>query len=587
MRVGKAEGSELDGLQTLKHTVSGTVEDIRQILQWVRALPFVDPARIVLLSASFSAVAARHALLQPWAKGVALWVSWMGAADVRDCILHVSGHVDLVENALRGRKNGVVTVLGTHVDLDALWDDLLPLGVADMSDSLRDMAALPQDVLWFRGIHDAFMDPGKVAAVMGLAPPGAGRTLVTLPTGHLPRGDTESLQVFGRLATELARRLYEQHISPASPPPARLEAAERAEWARVRRGDVVDRAGYWRDYLLDPTGPGFDILLWSEDYRAFIEDQRRICDVRGRSVLEFGAGTGNLAVALAGDAPRSLHISDLVPAALRRAVEKIHAVGARVDHAVELDVDGNAWSALRLLLTGGAPRLSDLASVIPGLDVLVLDRLQARLDVAGWAILRGGEADALDAVRRCSLPDRDAETLRDLRSLTRWATGRLGNPDLVSFETIDAEAVRGGPWPFDDQQFDVVTASLVLSYLRRPVEALHEAFRVLRPGGRLVVSSMRRDADGSAVFTRLFDRLTSLPEAELPPGMSRDSVLESAGEFLGAASSSFRWEEEGLFRFHTEAELEALVETAGFRGARSTLSFGVPHQAIIVEATRP
>lgn len=583
----KAEGSERDGLQTLKHTVSGTVEDIRQTLQWVRALPSVDPARIVLLSASFSAVAARHALLQPWGKGLALWVSWMGAADVRDCILHVSGHVDLVENASRGRKSGVVTVLGTHVDLDGLWDDLLPLGVADMSDSLRDMAILPQDVLWFRGIHDAFMDPVKVAAIMGLGPAGVDRTLVTLPTGHLPRGDTESLQVFGRLATELARRLYEQKISPASPPSARLEAAEKAEWARVRRGDVADRAGYWRDYLLDPTGPGFDILLWSEDYRGFIEDQRRICDVRGRRVLEFGAGTGNLGVALVGDAPVSLHISDLVPAALARAEAKIRARGARLAQAVELDVDGNAWSSLRLLLSGHLPRLSDLASVIPGLDVLVLERLQAHLDVAGWAIVRGGDADALDAVRRCSLAERDAETLRDLRRLSRWASGPPGHDDVVSFETIDPEAVRGGPWPFADEQFDVVTASLVLPYLRRPIEALHEAFRVLRPGGRLVVSSMRRDADGSGVFTRLFERLSSLPEAELPPGMSRAAVLESAGEFLGAASSLFRWEEEGLFRFHTEDELEALVEAAGFRAARSTLSFGMPQQAIIVEATRP
>ena len=55
----------------------------------------------------------------------------------------------------------------------------------------------------------------------------------------------------------------------------------------------------------------------------------------------------------------------------------------------------------------------------------------------------------------------------------------------------DAElhvAELGGPLPFPDDTFDDVTASLVLHYLEDWGPALAELRRVLRPGGRLIVS---------------------------------------------------------------------------------------------------
>ncbi len=41
--------------------------------------------------------------------------------------------------------------------------------------------------------------------------------------------------------------------------------------------------------------------------------------------------------------------------------------------------------------------------------------------------------------------------------------------------------------PFDDNSFDVYTISFGIRNVTRPQEALNEAFRVLRPGGRLMV----------------------------------------------------------------------------------------------------
>jgi len=49
-------------------------------------------------------------------------------------------------------------------------------------------------------------------------------------------------------------------------------------------------------------------------------------------------------------------------------------------------------------------------------------------------------------------------------------------------------AELGGPLPFTDDTFDDVTASLVLHYLEDWAPALKELRRVLKPGGRLIVS---------------------------------------------------------------------------------------------------
>src|SRR5260370_2969480 len=49
-------------------------------------------------------------------------------------------------------------------------------------------------------------------------------------------------------------------------------------------------------------------------------------------------------------------------------------------------------------------------------------------------------------------------------------------------------AVLGSPLPFPDDTFDDVTASLVLHYLEDWGPALAELRRVLKPGGRLIVS---------------------------------------------------------------------------------------------------
>ena len=46
--------------------------------------------------------------------------------------------------------------------------------------------------------------------------------------------------------------------------------------------------------------------------------------------------------------------------------------------------------------------------------------------------------------------------------------------------------------PFDDAQFDLVVLMHALTYADEPARAVAEAARVLRPGGRLLLSSLAR-----------------------------------------------------------------------------------------------
>ena len=67
-------------------------------------------------------------------------------------------------------------------------------------------------------------------------------------------------------------------------------------------------------------------------------------------------------------------------------------------------------------------------------------------------------------------------------AMLELARRRLG--DGADLQVTDL----GGPLPFPDGEFDDVIASLVLHYLRDWGPALAELRRVLRPGGRLLVS---------------------------------------------------------------------------------------------------
>ncbi len=141
--------------------------------------------------------------------------------------------------------------------------------------------------------------------------------------------------------------------------------------------------------------------------------------------------------------------------------------------------------------------------------------------------------------------------------------------------------------PVAPGEFHAVLASLLISYLRDPEQLLIQIRDLLRPGGRLVVSTPRRDADLSKIYV---DGM-----AELQPDRVRE-LFGGAGElrfdvlqrqFLNSGERLLALEEAGRFRFWDAWELARLVRRAGFRSVRTQPAFGDPPQVIVLSARRP
>jgi SAM-dependent methyltransferase len=136
--------------------------------------------------------------------------------------------------------------------------------------------------------------------------------------------------------------------------------------------------------------------------------------------------------------------------------------------------------------------------------------------------------------------------------------------------------------------YDSVLASLLISYLIEPRGLIEEAFRLLKPGGRLVVSSLRRDADVSSLYADGMSEFSTQTARQRIGGQHLvDDFDELAQSFLNDASKILDLEEQGSFRFWDAGELVSLLRESGFVRTSSLPQFGDPPQAVIASGTRP
>lgn len=122
------------------------------------------------------------------------------------------------------------------------------------------------------------------------------------------------------------------------------------------------------------------------------------------------------------------------------------------------------------------------------------------------------------------------------------AEGRRARPAirLAAAEALDL--------PFRNGSFDLVTANFVVAHFTKAETALHDMLRVLKPGGRVAISSW---ADGRDTFADAWREMieTVVPRAMLEPTYGRAVP--------------------GHDRFAKRAELEQLFLDAGMRRVRS------------------
>ncbi len=96
--------------------------------------------------------------------------------------------------------------------------------------------------------------------------------------------------------------------------------------------------------------------------------------------------------------------------------------------------------------------------------------------------------------------------------------------------------------PFADNQFDRIVSNLVLGYLSHPQDAVRELFRVLAPGGRMVISNLKPNGDFSGIYQNLVRHA----------GASNQKV--EARNLLNNYGKIRQAEKEGQFRFFDQAE---------------------------------
>ena len=128
---------------------------------------------------------------------------------------------------------------------------------------------------------------------------------------------------------------------------------------------------------------------------------------------------------------------------------------------------------------------------------------------------------------------------------------------------------------------------MLLSYLEHPRLVLEEAFRILRPGGHLVISSLCRDADISRIYVEAYAELEVGDAGVGLPELRRGDLGGMARSFLNDAAKILELEDSGAFHFWEPDELARLVRDCGFKATRTTRSLSTPPQAVVVAARRP
>jgi demethylmenaquinone methyltransferase / 2-methoxy-6-polyprenyl-1,4-benzoquinol methylase len=115
--------------------------------------------------------------------------------------------------------------------------------------------------------------------------------------------------------------------------------------------------------------------------------------------------------------------------------------------------------------------------------------------------------------------------------------------------------------PFADRSFDAYTISFGIRNVTRIEDALAEAYRVLTPGGRLLVLEFSQVPEPSLRW--LYDRYSM-------------NVIPALGQALVGDRASYQYLVESIRRFPGQEAFAAMIEAAGFGQVRfRNLSMGI------------
>ena len=154
-----------------------------------------------------------------------------------------------------------------------------------------------------------------------------------------------------------------------------------------------------------------------------------------------------------------------------------------------------------------------------------------------------GHATVLDLTEPMLVEGRKRAEAEAMQSSLDWVVG-------------DAMAL-----PFEDNTFDVYTISFGIRNVTRPQEALNEAYRVLKPGGRLMVLEFSQIPNDLMQWA--YDRYSY-------------NVIPAMGQVIANDRDSYQYLVESIRKFPDQDTFLGMVREAGFGNAKyRNLTMGV------------
>ncbi|MEM6531342.1 MAG: PilZ domain-containing protein [Myxococcota bacterium] len=549
-------------------------EEIKAAL--VFAKQTLKAKKVVLVSISNSALTSRLAMRDAALQElVDLWVLPFGCPDLQDMLRNVLAGEDYFSPLERGEVLPDADMYGRPYNYQSCLTKALDDKLVYPPDAQRDFSELKVPAFWILGRYDFLVTNSRVEA----ATEGTAVRRIVVDTGHVAQRAEEALNVFKLVFEESIRELFAREVRGRDPDTARIQSQAKLEKQRAKLGVNVDLNEFWRNHLFgDNTTRGYDIVENNPSYVAFAEQQIQLLDAKaGQSVYDAGCGTGFVTSSLAKAQPGlNFHVSDLVEDGVEHTLKKLDGGWGRA-----LDLKNCGFEHLR--------RYSEGDLVGP----------EALCRASGWVdgdhppVFKEGVANRMHLLLR-----RGAASLSQVEELLgaehRQLAERLLNASqvissLVRGETPPAEALGKLGYDIDAIReiesrgpYDRVMSTLVVSYLRDPLACLSWFYRILKPGGRLLVSSVLPDWDPS----RLYMEHMQMIEAEMTDPDEAERERENMRQFGGTAGQLCELEEQSVFRFFSPEELDSMLREIGFAGPRTYLGLSDPAMAIIAVAEK-
>ncbi len=125
---------------------------------------------------------------------------------------------------------------------------------------------------------------------------------------------------------------------------------------------------------------------------------------------------------------------------------------------------------------------------------------------------------------------------------------------------------------FKDNTFNKICCSFLISYIKDPLFLLRECLRILKPEGKIIVTSLKPHADISEIYRNFIERKRSKKE------------IQEARRLLTSAGKIKQKEKCGYYNFFREGELIKLLKEANLKNVECYKTFG--NQANLVIATK-